>query len=157
MFINSGENIWSITKETIDILPITNHEEADKWLIFDAGMSKDTAVNAAKDTDVFLLLIYALSQWKYFLSSRYKKINSNQFINISMIYDNLGVKYLMSFQNCILSPVVTLCNTKFHFEKVHVFRIVCKDPSNLILIKMLGLNTTLTEKLSKRQKTFVQL
>ena len=90
MFINSGENIWSITKETIDILPITNHEEADKWLIFDAGMSKDTAVNAAKDTDVFLLLIYALSQWKYFLSSRYKKINSNQFINISMIYDNLG-------------------------------------------------------------------
>ena len=42
---------------------------------------------------------------------------------------------------------------KINVEKVHVFKKVCKDPSSLILIKM---NITLTEKLSSRQKIFVQ-
>ena len=42
---------------------------------------------------------------------------------------------------------------KINVEKVHGFKKVCKDPSSLILIKM---NITLTEKLSSRQKIFVQ-
>ena len=36
------------------------------------------------------------------------------------------------------------------------FKKVCKDPSSLTLIEMLGLNITLTEKLSKMQNIFAQ-
>ena len=65
--INSGENIWSITEKTAEVLPILNNEEADIRLIFHEGMSNEVAVIFAKDTDVFLLLIYALEQLKCFL------------------------------------------------------------------------------------------
>ena len=37
------------------------------------------------------------------------------------------------------------------------FKKVCKDPSSLTLIEMLGLNITLTEKLSKMQNIFAQI
>ena len=41
---------------------------------------------------------------------------------------------------------------KLKVEKVHVSKKVCKDPSSLTLIKMLGFYATLTEKVFKRQK-----
>ena len=68
--INRGEIIWSITKETIEVFPISNREEADRTLIFHEGMSNEAAIIAAKDGDVFLLLIYALGQLEYFLPYR---------------------------------------------------------------------------------------
>ena len=46
---------------------------------------------------------------------------------------------------------------KFNVGKVHFFKKVCKDPSSLTLIKMLGLNITLTEELFKRQKYLSKL
>lgn len=55
--MNSGENIYSVTKETVEVLPISNHEEADTSLVFLTEMSNETAATAAKDTEVFLLLI----------------------------------------------------------------------------------------------------
>ena len=39
-----------------------NHEEADTRLIFHAMMGNETAVIVAKDTEVFLLLIYVMDQ-----------------------------------------------------------------------------------------------
>ena len=66
LLLNSGENTWSITKETIEGLSISKHE-ADTRLVFHAGMKNEAAVVVAKYADVFLLLIYALVQMKYFL------------------------------------------------------------------------------------------
>ena len=71
MIISNGENIWSITKETIKALPKQNHEEADTRLIFYAGMSNEAPIIVAKDTKVFLLLIYALGQLECFLPPWY--------------------------------------------------------------------------------------
>ena len=54
---------------------------------------------------------------------------------------------------------ITGCNTtsyKFSFEKVTFLKKVLKYPSSFTLIKMLGLNISMTKKLSKRQKLFVQ-
>ena len=71
-------------------------------------------------------------------------------------YDNLGseISDVVPEMHAITGYKTT--SYKFYVENVHFFRIVCKGPSSLILIKMLGLNTALIEKLSKRQKIFVQ-
>lgn len=50
---HSGENIWSIFKETIKVLPISNYEDADTGLTFHAGMSNDAKATAGKNTNVF--------------------------------------------------------------------------------------------------------
>ena len=34
LVINSGENTWSITKENVKALPVSNHKEADTRLTF---------------------------------------------------------------------------------------------------------------------------
>ena len=61
LLINSGEKTWKITRSTIETFPRCNHEEADTRLILlHAAMSKSPAVIVAKDTDVFLLLAYAV-------------------------------------------------------------------------------------------------
>ena len=62
MIIISGENKWGITKETSEVLPISNQEETNTRLIFHVAMSSEAAVIVAKGTDVFLLLAYALAQ-----------------------------------------------------------------------------------------------
>ena len=82
--------IYGATKKTIEVLPILNHEEADTRLVFHEEMSNEAAVIVAKDKDVFLLLIYALSQLECFLPQWYMKVDLSQFINIKMIYNNLG-------------------------------------------------------------------
>ena len=70
------------------------------------------------------------------------KVDSNLFINIKMIYGK--VKHP-------LYPLYPRCNTplyKFHIEKVPAFKKVCKDFCTVTLIKMLGLNISLTKILS---------
>ena len=89
LLINSGEKTWKITRGTIETFPQCNHEEADTRLILHAAMSKSPAVIVAKDTDVFLLLAYAVCyqnnppRW-------YMKIDASQFINIIMIHNSVG-------------------------------------------------------------------
>ena len=82
--------IYGATKKTIEVIPILSHEEADTRLVFHEEMSNEAAVIVAKDKDVFLLLIYALSQLECFLPQWYMKVDLSQFINIKMIYNNLG-------------------------------------------------------------------
>ena len=77
LIINSGENTWNITEETIEVLLISNHEKPDTKLICHSGMSNNAAVIAAKDTDMFLFIIYALGKLECSLPSWYMKIDSN--------------------------------------------------------------------------------
>lgn len=72
LITNSSKNTWGITEkseEKIELLSIPNHEEDDARLIFCARMINAEAVIAAKDTDMFLLLIYVLGQLECFFTS----------------------------------------------------------------------------------------
>ena len=77
-----------------------------------------------------------------------------------MIYNNLEseisdvVPELLAITCCSRATCYTLY--QLNAEMVQVLKKVCKDFASFILIKVLGLNITLTEKLSKRQKIFVQ-
>ena len=78
MVIYRGENVWNITIQKAEVLPISNHESADRRSIFHAGIRDEVAVTVAKDTDVLLLLMYALGQMECFLPPRYMKIDDFQ-------------------------------------------------------------------------------
>ena len=70
-----------------------------------AVMSNVARAIVSKDTTVFLLLIDVLRMcsppWQI-------KTDSNQLININMIYENLGVKYLMLFPRYMLKVHINL-------------------------------------------------
>ena len=90
LIINSGENTWRITKQKIQVIPISSYEKTDKRLIFHARMSNKAALPAvivARDANVFLLLTCALSQWECVSRPWYMQIDSAQFININIVFD----------------------------------------------------------------------
>ena len=87
------------TIETTEVLPVS---------ISYAAMNNKVAVVVAKYTDVFLLLTYG--RLKCFLPSGYMQIDFNKFININMIYDNLG-SAISVFPSYILSMIVTQRHT----------------------------------------------
>ena len=114
-------------------MPISNHEEADTKLIFHAGLSneKKQLSIVAKDTDLFLLLIFALGHLESFLSPRHMKIDCNQFINITIIYDNLGSEISDNIPKLHATIGCETTSYKFNIENLYVFEKVFKDPSNL--------------------------
>ena len=69
MVLNSGEETWRITKETIEFLPTSNHEEIDKRLILDARMDNVVVRVVPKDPGVIFFLIYPFGQNEFFLPS----------------------------------------------------------------------------------------
>ena len=147
--------MWEITKHSVTILPNCNQKEADTRLIYHAAQYKETSVIVSKDTDVFLLSLYAYGRITY-PASWYLKIDKKQFIDVCKIYDNLGS------DACDILPqlhAITGCDTtayKFNVGKIRVLKKVNKVPSCLHLIKDLGDNTHLPQNVIEDAKTFVQ-
>ena len=108
-------------------------------------MSNEATVIVAKDMDVVLVVVYASEKLECFLPPWCMAIDFNQFIKIKMIYDNL-VREISDIDLAL--HAMTSCDTtscKLNVEKVHI------QNSWRCLYKMLVLNITLIEKLSKRQ------
>lgn len=80
---------------------------------------------------VFLILIYALGQLESFLLLCYIKIDFNQIINISLIYDNLGSEIfdVVSGLHAITGRDTT--SYKVNVEKLLVFKKALTDPSTV--------------------------
>ena len=62
--INEGETVWKISDKKVTSLSKCNHEEADTRMVMYAAMHNNPAVIVAKDTDVFILLLYATTLQK---------------------------------------------------------------------------------------------
>ena len=108
-------------------------------------MINEATVIVAKDMDVVLVVVYASEKLECFLPPWCMAIDFNQFIKIKMIYDNL-VREISDIDlalHAMTSGDTTSC--KLNVEKVHI------QNSWRCLYKMLVLNITLIEKLSKRQ------
>ena len=78
-----------------------------------------------------------------------KMLSGIDWVNFGEISDIVPELYAIT--------VYDTMSCKFHVEKVHVFKTFCKGPSSLTLIKILGLNITLTEKQSKSTKYLFKL
>ena len=137
LVINCKNETWRITRNQIETLPFCNHEEADTHMVYHAILLTDPAVLIAKDTDVFLLLAYAMSQvdgsprW-------FQMIDESQFVNIRKVYDHLG------YDICSTLPkfqAITGCDQtafKFNVGKPRTFAKISNNPSLLQMIQLLG-------------------
>lgn len=144
----------------IKVIRISILEKFDARLMFYASMSNEAAAIVAKDKDVpLLLLTYALGQLKFVLPPQwYMKINSNQFINTDVIWQNNLVRELSHVPPQLHS--ITSCDTtsyKFNVGKVCVFKKVYKDPFSLTAIRMLGLSIIMTEDIFQKPKNLFKL
>ena len=126
LIINNGENTWSIIKETIEVIPISNHEKVDTSLIFHAGMSNEAAVTVANQ----------FNQLECSLIPCYMKIDSDQFFNIKMICDHLGSEISVVAPDLHAVTSCDITSYKFNAEKFHIFFKKYKNLSNLTLIKL---------------------
>lgn len=119
--INGEVNTWSITKETIEVLPISSYEEAGTRSIFLAAIHNKATVIVAEDTKVFLLLNYTAGQIEFFLPTWYKMTDSN----IKLFYYSLGCEMSDTVPGL---HAITGCDIKlykFLIETIHVFKNVC--------------------------------
>ena len=155
LVINQGEQAWKISEKQIEDLHLCNHEEADTRIVYHAASSNTPAVIIAKDTDVFLLLAYAVC-YQDIPPPCYMKIEANQYINMTMIHDSLGVEV------CKVLPqlhALTGCDTtayKFNVGKARILKKVLKDTSSLSSISGLGKYPELSTETMENVKLFVQ-
>ena len=107
--INSGAKTWKITRGTIETFPRCNHQEANTRLILYAAMSKSPAVIVAKDTDVFLVLAYAVCyqnnppRW-------YMKIDASQFINMTVLEGTFAI-FFHSYTLLLVPTLLLISST----------------------------------------------
>ena len=86
-----GENTLALTKTTSNELFKCNHEEADTRLILHASLQNTNVVIVAKDTDVFVLLVYVYSKLQP-CSKWYMKIDHDKYVDIGKVNKYLGSK-----------------------------------------------------------------
>ena len=108
-----------------------NHEEADTRLILHASLQDTNVVIVAKDTDVFVLLVYVYSKLQP-CSKWYMKIDHDKYLDIGKVKKYLGSK-ISSYLPQLLS--LTGCDTTFFFcgvGKIKVLNKVKKKPDEYI-------------------------
>ena len=120
IIITEKDRTWKIDSTGIQELQSCNHEEADTRLALHATHHNHNCVITSKDTDVFLLLVYA-----YHKSSSnkiwYMKHEPNKFINIGKVCAYLGgtiSEHLLKFH------AMTGCDTTSYFYRVGKIRVM---------------------------------
>ena len=89
IIFNDREQTWEITKDAKAYMFDCNHKEAGTRLILHACLADINIVVVAKDTDVFVLMVFAYCvekpSGKWFL-----KIDHEEYIDIGNVVDYLG-------------------------------------------------------------------
>ena len=94
LIITEGNHTWKITRDSVQDIFECNHVEADTRVVLHASESLNPVRVVASDTDILLLQVYTYSQVRMSHSNDgfawYMKIDSERFVNVSLIYDFYG-------------------------------------------------------------------
>ena len=114
LIITCGEGAWEISKSNVKVLPKCNHEEADTRIILHAISNDTPVVIVAKDTDVFVLLLYAIQKCKP-TNEWFMCINNEKIVTIRGIAETFGSKIC-----CVLPQIhaITGCDTTAYKHNV---------------------------------------
>ena len=153
--INSEEETWLIDGNMTYDMSRCNHEEADTRLVLHAAMTDSPAVIIAKDTDVLILLIYAMSK----LSTQrwYMKIDHEKYVNVDRLVKYYGTDL------CSVLPqfhAITGCDTtayKFRVGKVNTFKKIVKNEKLRLFLHNVGKEVDVKEMTIISMKRFFQL
>ena len=131
-----------------------NHEEADTRLILHVCLADTNIVVVAKDTDVFVLMVFAYCvekpSGKWFL-----KINHEKYIDIGKIVDYLGEDV---YRNLPAIHAVTGCDTTsamFGVGKVKILKKLKKNTESIRLLEGIGISQLISEDILANAAKFV--
>ena len=137
LIITSKNETWKICNDGVYRLHCCNHEEADTRIVLHALEEDTDVVIVANDTDVFILLLYAMT-FKRNSCKWYTSFYTNEYIDLGKVYESYGYeicRYLSQFH------AITGCDTtsyRFNVGKKRVFHKCEKDISLLLLVQNLG-------------------
>ena len=151
--INTKEETWKITRQTVQLLQRCNHEGADYRMVFHAGKTQSKAVIVAKDSDVLTLLLYAMTLTTE--ANWLMKIDTSEYVDVRTINDHFGYDI-----SCTLLQfhAITGCDTLYRFltVKLKVFKKIVRNSSHLNMIQSLGQVESLTDEVIEVVKRFIQ-
>ena len=138
------DETWRIPKdeEAISLFKC-NHEEADTRLILHACLQDTNVVVVAKDTDIFVLMVYAYCVQKP-AHKWYIKIDHNKYVDIDKVVDYLGEEIATKLPAI---HALTVCDTTSSFfgtGKVRLIKKLKKQSSSLTLLEGFGHNRRLS-------------
>ena len=155
VIMNDRSNTLKISTDGIEAYFPCNHEEADSRLILHAIREDTPVVIISKDTDVFILMLYAFAKiapnedW-------FMKIDTEKYVSIRKIVNCLGTDI------CEMLPhfhAVTGCDTTSYLHgvgKVKVFKKIESQNELLKLLDGLGNSSRISDNLEEKSKQFVQ-
>ena len=155
LIFTCGENTLELTKTTSNEIFKCNHEEADTRLILHASLQDTDVVVVAKDTDVFVLMVYAYNKLQP-CSKWYMKIDHEKYVDISKVSNHLGTE-ISSYLPQLHS--LTGCDTTSFFYgvgKIKVLNKVKKNKESLNLLQHVGQNEKLSQRGFEDSMKFVQ-
>ncbi len=155
LLFTDKEETWKITRDSATMLFQCNHEDADTRLILHACLEDTNVVIVAKDTDVFILMVYAYCMERP-KAKWYMKIDHDRFIDIEKV-----VKFLGDTVSKQLPAIhaLTGCDTTssfFGIGKVKLIKKLIKQNSSLSLLENFGLLQDLSERAIEDVIMFVQ-
>ncbi len=132
-----------------------NHEDTDKRLVLHACLINTNVVVVAKDTDVFVLMVYAYCiekpSKKWFL-----KIGHEKYVDIRKVVDYLGEEISKNLPSI---HAITGCDTTsaiFGVGKVKVLEKLKKNAGKVALLEGVGIRQEISEDNLMNAIKFVQ-
>ena len=114
IIITEGANTFQIDISMCTVIDSCNHKEVDSRIALHAVNSNADCVIVSKDTDVFLLLIYAYHKSN---SQRnwYMKYDSDKYVDISTVLRSLDPNFT---ENLLKFHTLTGCDSTSFFYRV---------------------------------------
>ena len=120
-----------------------------------ASSEPSPVVIVAKDTNVFVLLVYAIEkvvpEFPWFM-----QIDQERFVDIRKVTDHIGSSICQSLPQL---HAITGCDTtayKFNIGKIKVIKKIMQDSSSCSLIRNLGYGNEVSDQLIENAKKFIQ-
>ena len=156
MIFTCAERRYEISQDGVELLQYCNHLEADSKMIYQACCADMPVVVVAKDTDVFVLMIHAMSKTpitKKWLMSHER----DHYIDISKVVLYLGTEICRTLPQI---HAMTGCDTtayKFGVSKISTIKKIIKNVNFCKLIENLGKEKKLTADVLDSAKKFIQV
>eukprot|EP00794_Sanderia_malayensis_P012581 gene12581-biopygen10020 len=155
LIITCKDEAWEISKTSVKALPRSNHEEADTKIILHASSIDTAVVVVAKDTDVFVLLVYAMQncspseEW-------YMCIDNNKYVKIRNIIQRFGSKICNALPQVHAITGSDATAYKYNVGKIKVIKKLMAKETHCDLIQDLGKDESLSDTIKIDAKRFVQ-
>ena len=149
------EDTFEVTHQNSQILFKCNHEEADTRLILQACQKNTNCVVVSKDTDVFVLLVFAFAA-KDIKYSWAMKIDHNKYINIQKVVQYLGKEIALKLPHV---HAITGCDTTsfmFSVGKIKVLKKCMKQIKQLDLLSGFGESSVINHEIIQNVSKFIQ-